>query len=205
MGYCGANTIDTLHNATRTHHQRAYWESSAWYHHHKWGSKLFKTWIKIEKEWNWRCCWPLCCYAESGLCQNNDPTVMTINGQPVSRSNSSIHIIRTIQGVIDKKTVDEYVDLFINYKLKVMVAPMPIWYVEAIQRRVCHLSWPANPSRHDYGCRCGNGSTQIYKEAQTRIDSMAVWCTPRISFLCWCARRLQSRRGCCQATYRSHL
>lgn len=53
----------------------------------------------------------------------NDPTVMTINGQPVSRSEFEYSYNKNnAEGVIDKKTVDEYVDLFINYKLKVIAA-----------------------------------------------------------------------------------
>ena len=55
--------------------------------------------------------------------QQNDPTIMTINGQPVSRSEFEYSYNKNnSEGVIDKKTVDEYVDLFINYKLKVAAA-----------------------------------------------------------------------------------
>lgn len=53
----------------------------------------------------------------------NDPTVMTINGQPVSRSEFEYSYNKNnSNGVIDKKTVKEYVDLFVNYKLKVLAA-----------------------------------------------------------------------------------
>lgn len=53
----------------------------------------------------------------------NDPTVMTINGQPVSRSEFEYSYNKNnSEGVIDKKSVDDYVDLFINYKLKVQAA-----------------------------------------------------------------------------------
>lgn len=52
-----------------------------------------------------------------------DPTVMTINGQPVSRSEFEYSYNKNnAEGVIDKKSVDEYVDLFVNYKLKVQAA-----------------------------------------------------------------------------------
>ena len=48
---------------------------------------------------------------------------MTINGQPVSRSEFEYSYNKNnAEGVIDKKSVDEYVDLFINYKLKVQAA-----------------------------------------------------------------------------------
>lgn len=52
-----------------------------------------------------------------------DPTIMTINGQPVSRSEFEYSYNKNnSEGVIDKKSVDEYVDLFVNYKLKVQAA-----------------------------------------------------------------------------------
>ena len=55
--------------------------------------------------------------------QNDDPTIMTINGQPVSRSEFEYSYNKNnSEGVIDKKTVNEYVDLFVNYKLKVLAA-----------------------------------------------------------------------------------
>ncbi len=53
----------------------------------------------------------------------DDPVIMTINGQPVNRSEFEYSYNKNnSDGVIDKKTVDEYVDLFINYKLKVAAA-----------------------------------------------------------------------------------
>ena len=55
--------------------------------------------------------------------QNDDPTIMTINDQPVSRSEFEYSYNKNnSEGVIDKKTVNEYVDLFVNYKLKVLAA-----------------------------------------------------------------------------------
>jgi putative PPIC-type PPIASE domain protein len=52
-----------------------------------------------------------------------DPTIMTINGKPVSRSEFEYSYNKNnADGVIDKKSVDEYVNLFINYKLKVQAA-----------------------------------------------------------------------------------
>ncbi len=57
------------------------------------------------------------------LAQNNDPVVMTINGEPVCRSEFEYSYNKNnSNGVIDKKTVKEYVDLFVNYKLKVLAA-----------------------------------------------------------------------------------
>ena len=55
--------------------------------------------------------------------QASDPVVMTINGVPVPRSEFEYSYNKNNGAdVIDKKTVDEYVDLFINYKLKVAAA-----------------------------------------------------------------------------------
>jgi peptidyl-prolyl cis-trans isomerase SurA len=53
----------------------------------------------------------------------NDPVVMTVAGTPVPRSEFEYSYNKNnTDGVIDKKSVEEYVDLFINYKLKVQAA-----------------------------------------------------------------------------------
>ena len=58
-----------------------------------------------------------------GLGESPDPVVMRINGKDVLRSEFEYKYNKNnTDGVIDKKTVDEYVDLFINYKLKVEAA-----------------------------------------------------------------------------------
>ena len=52
-----------------------------------------------------------------------DPVIMVVNGQPVLRSEFEYSYNKNnSEGVIDKKSVEEYVDLFINYKLKVCAA-----------------------------------------------------------------------------------
>lgn len=57
------------------------------------------------------------------LAQHDDPVVMKINGVPVTRSEFEYSYNKNnSDDVIDKKTVDEYVDLFVNYKLKVAAA-----------------------------------------------------------------------------------
>lgn len=54
---------------------------------------------------------------------DNDPVVMTIGDVAVPRSEFEYSYNKNnTDGVIDKKTVDEYVDLFVNYKLKVLAA-----------------------------------------------------------------------------------
>lgn len=53
-----------------------------------------------------------------------DPILMMINGKPVSRSEFeySYNKNNNSEGTVEKKTIDEYVDMFINYKLKVEAA-----------------------------------------------------------------------------------
>lgn len=52
--------------------------------------------------------------------QNNDPVIMTINGNPITKSEFEyIYNKNNSTNSIDKKTLDEYVDLFVNFKLKV--------------------------------------------------------------------------------------
>lgn len=66
----------------------------------------------------------LCCQFMTASAQNaNDPIIMTIAGQPILRSEFEYSYNKNnSEGVIDKKTVDEYVELFVNYKLKVQAA-----------------------------------------------------------------------------------
>ena len=53
----------------------------------------------------------------------SDPVIMTVNNKPVLRSEFEYSYNKNNNaGVIDRKSVKEYVDLFINYKLKVEAA-----------------------------------------------------------------------------------
>jgi len=55
--------------------------------------------------------------------QKADPIIMTVAGVDVPRSEFEYSYNKNnTDGVIDKKTVEEYVDLFVNYKLKVQAA-----------------------------------------------------------------------------------
>ena len=57
------------------------------------------------------------------LAQSSDPVIMTVAGVDVPRSEFEYSYNKNnTDGVIDKKSVEEYVDLFINYKLKVQAA-----------------------------------------------------------------------------------
>ena len=65
----------------------------------------------------------LCQFSVSLVAAQEDPVVMVVNGIPVPRSEFEYSYNKNnTEGVIDKKTVEEYVDLFINYKLKVCAA-----------------------------------------------------------------------------------
>ena len=61
-------------------------------------------------------------FAFSAFAQD-DPIVMRINGTPVTRSEFEYNYNKNnSEGVIDKKNVEEYAELFVNYKLKVLAA-----------------------------------------------------------------------------------
>lgn len=61
--------------------------------------------------------------ASSASAQTADPTIMTINGVAVPRSEFEYSYNKNnSETVVDKKSVSEYVDLFVNYKLKVLAA-----------------------------------------------------------------------------------
>ena len=63
------------------------------------------------------------CLMSTAAVAQTDPIIMTINGMPVPRSEFEYSYNKNNGAdVIDKKSVDEYVDLFINYKLKVAAA-----------------------------------------------------------------------------------
>lgn len=61
--------------------------------------------------------------ASLSFAQTSDPAIMTINGQSIAKSEFEYSYNKNNSAdVIDKKTVNEYVDLFVNYKLKVAAA-----------------------------------------------------------------------------------
>lgn len=58
-----------------------------------------------------------------GANAQDDPIVMHVNGQPVPRSEFEYNYNKNnSEGVLDKKNVEEYARLFVNYKLKVQAA-----------------------------------------------------------------------------------
>ena len=65
----------------------------------------------------------LCAFATMAGAQTSDPVVMTVNGQNVTRSELEYSYNKNNgDDVIEKTTVEQYVPLFVNYKLKVAAA-----------------------------------------------------------------------------------
>lgn len=61
--------------------------------------------------------------AQTSMAQADDPVVMTVNGTDVHRSEFEYSYNKNNTDlVVDKKSLDEYVELFVNYKLKVAAA-----------------------------------------------------------------------------------
>ena len=59
----------------------------------------------------------------AAMAQANDPVVMKVNGKNITRSEFEYSFNKNnSDGVIDKKTVEEYVPLFVDFKLKVAEA-----------------------------------------------------------------------------------
>lgn len=76
--------------------------------------------MKMKRFTLWCCA---LCMAGALCAQEEDPVVMTVNGKDVPRSEFEYNFNKNNgENVVDRKTVDEYVDLFINYKLKVEAA-----------------------------------------------------------------------------------
>lgn len=69
------------------------------------------------------CCAMLLCSAAAMAQQPSDPIVMTVAGEPVTRSEFEYNFNKNnTDAVVDKKSVREYADLFAAYKLKVRAA-----------------------------------------------------------------------------------
>ena len=65
----------------------------------------------------------LCAFAVTAGAQTSDPVVMTINGQKVTRSEFEYSYNKNNgDEVVEKTTIEQYLPLFVNYKLKVAAA-----------------------------------------------------------------------------------
>lgn len=111
--------------------------------------------------------------ASSAGAQTADPVVMTINGNPVLRSEFEYSYNKNnSETVVDKKNVADYVPLFVNYKLKVLAAEAAgIDTTSAFRKEF--LSYRDQQVRPSFinDDDVEQEARKIYKETQTRIDS----------------------------------
>ena len=111
--------------------------------------------------------------ASSAGAQTADPVVMTINGNPVLRSEFEYSYNKNnSESVVDKKSVADYVPLFVNYKLKVLAAEAAgIDTTSAFRKEF--LSYRDQQVRPSFinDDDVEAEARKIYKETQTRIDS----------------------------------
>lgn len=111
--------------------------------------------------------------ASSAGAQTADPVVMTINGNPVLRSEFEYSYNKNnSETVVDKKSVADYVPLFVNYKLKVLAAEASgIDTTSAFRKEF--LSYRDQQVRPSFinDDDVEAEARKIYKETQTRIDS----------------------------------
>lgn len=114
------------------------------------------------------------CMVFNASAQADDPVIMHINGTPIARSEFEYSYNKNnSEGVIDKKTVKEYVDLFVNYKLKVAAAlDAKLDTLSSFQKEFATYRdqqiRPAMITDADVDQK----AYEIYKETQERIDSM---------------------------------
>ena len=110
--------------------------------------------------------------AGSVSAQTADPTIMTINGQPVPRSEFEYSYNKNnAETVVDKKSVADYVDLFVNYKLKVLAAQAEgLDTTKAFRDEfLMYRNQQVRPSFIDDG-DVEREARNIYKQTQQRVD-----------------------------------
>ena len=111
--------------------------------------------------------------AATALAQT-DPTIMTINGKPVSRSEFEYSYNKNnSETVVDKKSVADYVDLFINYKLKVLAAEEAgIDTTKSFRNEFqSYRDQQIRPAFFTQQVK-DREAWRIYEETRTRIDSL---------------------------------
>lgn len=102
-----------------------------------------------------------------------DPIIMTINGEAVPRSEFEYSYNKNnTDGVIDKKTIEEYVDLFVNYKLKVQAAMnAKLDTIQSLMKEYASYRdqqiRPAMISDDDVEAK----AREIYEQTRHRVDS----------------------------------
>ena len=61
-------------------------------------------------------------FASNMMAQESDPTIMTINGKEIKKSEFDYIYNKNKQQQLEQKSLDEYLEMFKDYKLKVMEA-----------------------------------------------------------------------------------
>ena len=61
-------------------------------------------------------------FASNIIAQNSNPTIMTINGKEIKKSEFEYIYNKNKQQQVEQKTLEEYLDMFKDYKLKVFEA-----------------------------------------------------------------------------------
>ena len=66
----------------------------------------------------------------STICFGQDPVILTINGSEVHKSEfEQIYWKNKKEKLATKEDLDEYIKLFVNFKLKVLAACLPCKYI----------------------------------------------------------------------------
>ena len=111
--------------------------------------------------------------AGSAFAQTADPIIMTIGGKNITRSEFEYAYNKNAaESTIDRKSIEEYVDLFVNYKLKVIAAEQAGIDTTAAFRNefLMYRDQQVRPTfivDEDIEREARN----IYKQTQTRIDA----------------------------------
>ncbi len=106
--------------------------------------------------------------------KGDDPVIMKIAGEPVLRSEFEYSYNKNnSEGVIDKKSVEDYVDLFVNYKLKVKAAlDAKMDTVSSFKKEFATYRDQQIRPAVITDADVENRAYQIYKDTKHRIDSM---------------------------------
>ena len=111
--------------------------------------------------------------AGSAFAQTADPIIMTIGGKNIKRSEFEYAYNKNAaETTIDEKSIDEYVDLFVNYKLKVIAAEEAGIDTTAAFRKE-FLMYRDQQIRPTFivDDDIEREARNIYKQTQTRIDA----------------------------------
>lgn len=103
----------------------------------------------------------------------SDPVIMKINGTPVTRSEFEYSYNKNnSETVVDKKNVNEYVDLFVNYKLKVLAAEAAgIDTTKAFRKEfTIYRDQQVRPTFIDNN-DLENKAREVYDQTKARIDA----------------------------------